>query len=121
MVAAVANNQTSVKSLSYYKAAEVEQTMALPERPDLLLLHDWPVPPAQIENLGFEKQIVERLRPKWVCCGHHHRVHRSRIGASECVALNVIAHEHSHEFLPGWAAVFEQTANALGLLGVWPQ
>lgn len=59
-----------------------------PQRPDLLLSHDWPLGlvttlPGRVrrEPPGHPmvRMVCEQLRPVRLCCGHHHLAHRDVI------------------------------------------
>lgn len=114
-------NKASLKRLTYYKQEEIELLLRLPREPDLLLMHDWPIAPPHIASGGDrpEKLLVERLRPKWVCSGHHHAPAEFTIGTSNCIALNILAGEGDRKALRAWAVIFRWTGPALERLALW--
>ena len=92
-------------------------------KPDLLLLHDWPVQPKHISAMypRPEAEIVEALEPVFVCCGHHHTSHHFTIEATKGFALNIISsREHRYHINPDWCALFEYEAGNLSFLSTWP-
>ena len=124
MVEQVKNQKLSTKVLSYYKMKEVELLKKLPPRPDLLLLHDWPITPAHLAPSSHkpEADIVEALKPAVVCCGHHHTGHHFTIGATEGYALNIInSKESRYRINQDWAALFEYVEGRFSFLTTWPK
>lgn len=120
--------QVTPKQLTYYKQEELGRLLSLPAEPHLLLLHDWPKIPAETrENFQVrpERELVESLRPEFVCCGHHHRPEAFRMGRSECRALNIIQDREagdSWRIGSGWAWIGEWDAEngSLSEVGYWP-
>ena len=124
MVAECASGSVSRRRLAYYKQAELDSLSRLRPRPHLLMTHDWPEPPADItppSKLRPEADLVRALEPTFHCCGHHHRFHRSKIGSTEVIALNIIAdNPHRHTINSGWAFRFDWDGHALTGVGAWP-
>ena len=117
----------SLSRLTYYKQHEVDLLCSLEVSPHLLLLHDWPTPPAHIRQIypcRPEGEILHALNPPFLCCGHHHTPARWTIDQTQVIALNIISSPekiHHHGILPGWAALFEWDQTALLFLQTWPQ
>lgn len=125
LVGLAAAHQAKLQRLTYYKQFELDILLALPRKPDLLLLHDWPIDPPRIPTLGArpERILVDRLSPRWVCSGHHHTPAEMKIGQSEFVALNIIRSRneiHPHTISNGWAAIFSWDGGQLNKRAVWP-
>lgn len=124
MVELARENHISRNRLTYYKEFEVRQMKAL--SPHLLLLHEWPVPPAHISRAYArrpEAEIVAATRPPFVCCGHHHTAAESSIGPTQFLALNIISTPeliHRHIINAGWCALFEWAGDELRLHKIWP-
>ncbi len=119
------NKAIAPRQLSYYKQQDLDLLLRLAPEPDLLLIHDWPVPPPHIHCSGVrpEMLLVERLRPKWVCCGHHHVSAEFSVGKSKCIALNIVTNKDSPSvpaILPGWAGIFRWTGTVLEKIALWP-
>ena len=116
----------SRKRLTYYKQHEIDHLCHLDFVPHLVLLHDWPVPPAHIVDLHGprpEAEILKALKPDFLCCGHHHTSARFSVQNSEVIALNLIATKelsHQRKIQPGWAALFDWDGASLKLLQTWP-
>ena len=111
MVDLARGKQIKLKELTYYKQSELDALLALPPEPHLLLLHDWPMPPPHIPASGArpEVELVKRLRPQWVCSGHHHINAEMPMGDSQFIGFNIIGHASDisrHEICSGWLAVF---------------
>lgn len=83
----------TAKHEGYFRREELERALAL-EDVDLLLTHEWPrgmvaprpkglppVPGLPSSWMGnpLAKVLVERLRPKWLLCGHSHRAFAATI------------------------------------------
>jgi len=118
-------HQISVKRLAYYKEHEVAALKRLKQKPHLLLLHDWPSDPPT-EKFLFprrpESEIVAKLRPNVVCCGHHHTHREFNIGVIKVVALNIIAKgENPRTINPGWCALFEWDGRDIRRKAAWPR
>ena len=126
MVPLAKAEKISRSRLTYYKEAEVQKLKKLEFTPDLLLLHDWPAWPEHIARIYTrrpEAEIVDALRPAFVCCGHHHTVADFQLGQTRVLALNIITTtelSYRHIINPGWAALFEWDGAALAFLEVWP-
>jgi len=126
MVRLAESNKISRSRLTYFKEVEVAHMKALDFNPDLLLLHDWPVKPPHIEHAyprRPEAEIVEALRPTFVCCGHHHTADDFMLGPSRILPLNIISTReliHRHIINPGWCALFEWNETRLQCLQTWP-
>jgi hypothetical protein len=124
MVALAMEKRISISRLTYYKEFEVEHMKTL--SPELLLLHDWPVPPPHIRQMYDrrpEAEIISVTKPAFVCCGHHHTAADFQIGPTRVLALNIISTPtlmHRHITNPGWAAIFEWKENQLQFLQTWP-
>jgi hypothetical protein len=121
----VRRNAVATKRLTYFKEAEVEQVKSLEPTPHLLLLHDWPVLPGSahaVHERRPEKEVVEKLQPQFVCCGHHHQPGDFTLGASRVLGLNLIHHsnDYAHRISPGWAAIFRWAGESAELIKVWP-
>ena len=127
MVDLAAANKISTKRLTYYKEFEIEALKSLHPSPHLLLMHDWPVsPPEIIQNHPRrpEAELVEVLRPEFVCCGHHHTPASFMIGETSVFALTIITSRNagsSHAINRGWAALFEWSEDKLNFLRTWPE
>ena len=127
IVRLVENKRISPSRLSYYKEFEIEILKSLDFTPDLLLLHDWPVAPPHISNLYLrrpEAEIVAALKPKFVCCGHHHTPADFFVGSTRVLALNIISTpewSHRHIINPDWCALFEWDEAKLNFLQTWPK
>ena len=127
MVRLAETNKISRSRLTYFKEFEVEYMKALDFTPDLLLLHDWPTRPAHIGQTyprRPEAEIVEALRPAFVCCGHHHKADDLVLGPSRILPLNIISTNeliHRHTINPGWCALFEWDGASLTFLRTWPE
>ncbi len=118
-------NKAALKRLTYYKQEELDLLLGLPPEPGLLLLHDWPVAPPHFSSSGIrpEKILVERLRPRWICSGHHHTSMESQIGPSNFIALNIVTRgddSDASSISAGWAAVFTWTGERLEKVALWP-
>ena len=120
--------KASRSDLTYYKEEELDLMKSLPNHPQLLLMHDWPKVP---ERVGFayprrpEAELVEKLEPEFVCCGHHHEAARFRMGQTEVRALSIVttpALWMTGRICPGWACLFEWDVakGALKEVGFWP-
>lgn len=125
MVELTKGSKISRSRLTYYKEHEINHLKALKPSPHLLLLHDWPTTPdhiSQVHDRRPETEIVEALRPDFVCCGHHHTAADFSVGASRVLALNLIHHktDYAHQISPGWAAVFLWNGKTLDLQRTWP-
>lgn len=127
MVPLAGAGRISRSRLTYHKGFEVERMKRLGFRPDLLLLHDWPIPPQRIQQVYArrpEHEIVMACDAPFVCCGHHHTAARFRCGASEVIALNIISTPegiHQHRINEGWCALFRWHAGSLEFLQTWPE
>jgi hypothetical protein len=127
MVSLTETNKISRSRLTYYKEFEVEHMKALDFTPDLLLLHDWPVTPPHVGQSyprRPEAEIVEALRPPFVCCGHHHTAGDFMLGQSRILPLNIISTEglvYRHIINPGWCALFSWDGSTLAFLLTWPK
>ncbi len=127
LVRLVERGAASRNRLTYYKESEVELLKWAKRQPDLLLTHDWPCEPEGIRRSyprRPEGELVSRLEPAFVCCGHHHRAAQFKLGRSSVVALNIIATPEAlpaHRISPGWAAVFEWDGFTVSLLKTWPE
>lgn len=90
-------------------------------------MHDWPVPPAHIqENHGSrpEASILHALKPHFLCCGHHHTAARFTVDTTEVIALNLITTKelsNQRKIQPGWASLFSWDAKSLHFLQIWPE
>ena len=126
MVRLLEAHQISRSRLTYYKEFEIETLKSLDFAPHLLLLHDWPVAPAHISAIYQrrpEAEIVDALKPEFVCCGHHHTASDFLIGSTQVLALNIISTKeliHRHIINPGWCALFEWDGTSLNFLQTWP-
>jgi len=126
MVQLAEANKNSRSRLTYYKEFEVQYLKGLGFTPNLLLLHDWPAAPAHISQIYSrrpEAEILEALRPPFVCCGHHHTASDFHFGSSRVLALNIITTReliHRHIICPGWGALFEWDGDSLNFLQAWP-
>jgi len=129
MVSLVENGKASRSDLTYYKEEELDLLKSLPIRPNLMLIHDWPKSP---ERVGFayarrpEAELVEKLSPEFVCCGHHHEAVRWQLGQSEVCALNIITNPIfwiQGRICPGWAhlLLWDSDKKLLGEIGHWPK
>ena len=87
-------NLELARRAGHFRKVEVECVAAL-DRVDLLLLHDWPrgisgrgrgAPPGFWGNTQA-RELVERLRPAWVLCGHQHRAWAAMVGPSHIACL----------------------------------
>ena len=127
MVRLAETNKISRSRLTYFKEFEVEYMKLLDFTPDLLLLHDWPTKPAHIGGIyprRPEAEIVEALRPTFVCCGHHHTAGDFMLEQSRILPLNIISTKeliHRHIINPGWCALFEWDGRRLQFLQTWPE
>lgn len=125
LVQLAAAKKVSLKRLTYYKQTEIDRLLALPRAPDLLLLHDWPVPPPHVRGSTRrpERDIVERLAPKYVCSGHHHTPAEIMLGPSRFIGLNIISSREEirrRAVSPGWAAIFSWDGAELERCAIWP-
>ncbi|MEY2563557.1 MAG: lariat debranching enzyme [Verrucomicrobiota bacterium] len=125
LVNLVATNKAKLQRLTYYKQAEIDKLLTLPKSPDLLLLHDWPlpVPGTDPSEPRPEQLLVDKLSPGWVCSGHRHTHIQTKIGRSHFLALNIIrqrAAGNPHIIAPGWAAVFVWDGRCLTKRASWP-
>ncbi|MEI8343154.1 MAG: metallophosphoesterase [Verrucomicrobiota bacterium] len=126
MVWLAETNKISRSRLTYYKELEVESLKAIGFTPHLLLLHDWPTAPTHISQIyprRPEAEIVEALRPEFVCCGHHHTASDFFCGPTRILTLNIISRKdliHRHFICPGWSALFEWDGESLKFLQPWP-
>jgi hypothetical protein len=124
MVALARENRISISRLTYYKDFEVDHLKTL--RPELLLLHDWPVAPPHLRQLYDrrpEAEIVAVTRPAFVCCGHHHSAADFLVGPTRVLALNIISTKeglYRRLINPGWCALFEWDGSLLKFLQTWP-
>jgi hypothetical protein len=120
--------QVSPRRLAYYKREELDVLLMLPVSPHILLLHDWPTQPPGIQTTDSvrpEQELVERLRPRYVFCGHHHRAKAFCMGATECRALSIVQEDElafSGRIRPGWAWLgqWEPKIATLAEIGYWP-
>jgi len=122
MVAMAETNKNSWSRLTYYKEFEVDHLKMLAPRPDILLLHDWPIAPVRIEKVPgrwSELEIVEAIQPAFVCCDHHQTSAAFVLGNTHVRALNIIGGK-SYSINPGWACVFEWDGNGLQNARFWP-
>jgi len=110
------STRASSKRLTYYKAAEIAALKALPACPELLLTHDWPKLPSYLgksANDRPEADLVETLRPKFVCCGHHHMQESFRFERTEVRALNILTEEKGNSVNAGWCVLFRWQPGSL--------
>ena len=127
MVRLAEANKISRSRLTYYKEVEVELLKSLDFTPDLLLLHDWPTPPIHVRHSyprRPEAEIVEHLRPGFVCCGHHHTAADFMLGRSRVLPLSIISTKElvrRHTINPGWCAVFDWDGASLEFVQTWPE
>lgn len=127
MVKLAVAGKISRARLSYYKEFEIELLKNLKPAPHLLLLHDWPSIPPNVEERfprRPETEIVEALQPHHVACGHHHSAKTSQTENTQVHALNIIAKKlEGHYINPGWATIFEWSPekNALTNPQRWPK
>ena len=122
MVAMAETNKIPRSRLTYYKEFEVDLLKLLVPRPDILLLHDWPVAPSRIKEVPGrrpEMEVVESLQPAFVCCGHHHTSAAFVVGGIQVRALNIIG-GRSHSINPGWACIFDWEGSGLQNARFWP-
>ena len=115
-------NKISRSRLTYYKEFEVDLLKMLAPRPDILVLHDWPIAPARIEKVPGrrpELEIVEAIQPAFVCCGHHHTSAAFVLGNTQVRALSIIGGT-PNRINPGWACVFDWDGNGLLNARFWP-
>lgn len=126
MVRLAVENKISPKRLTYYKEFEVKALKTHTLSPHLLLLHDWPVNPPHIETSNLrrpEAEIVDVLRPEFVCCGHHHTPSSFKVGNTSIHALNIISRDacSRNSINPGWADLFEWCGEKFHFLENWPK
>jgi hypothetical protein len=111
MVEQVRKNSVSPKRLTYYKQCEIDLLLALPQKPHLLLTHDWPVKPARLRfeyPRRPEAEIVSQIQPQFACCGHHHAPAAFEIPPTRVRALNIISRDtFGHTVNPGWCLLLE--------------
>lgn len=126
MVDLVRSGEISRKRLTYYKQHEIDHLCHLDFTPDLVLLHDWPVSPPHIEETHGprpEAEILHALKPRFLCCGHHHTSANFTVGTTEVMALNLIATKElsfQRKIQTGWVAVFSWNGKSLQFLQTWP-
>ena len=126
MVDLVSSGIFSCKRLTYYKQHEIIHLCALDFSPDLVLLHDWPVTPnhiLEIERCRPEAKILDALKPRFLCCGHHHTSARFKVHNTDVIALNLITTKelsHHRKIQAGWASLFSWDGESLQLLQIWP-
>lgn len=109
------DEQNPRSSLTYYKEFAVDLLKLLAPRPDILLLHDWPIAPARIEKVPGRRPELENvgaIQPAFVCCGHHQTSAAFVVGNTHVRALNIIGGK-SYSINPGWACVFEWDGSGL--------
>lgn len=127
MLPLVQAGKISRSRLTYYKQFELDTMKHLDFRPNLLLLHDWPITPdhvTQVHQRRPEEEIVAACRAPFVCCGHHHRAADFSCHDSRVLALNIISTPeriHHHYINPGWCALFSWASDSLEFLQTWPQ
>ncbi|MFY0569268.1 metallophosphoesterase family protein [Archangium lansingense] len=97
----------TAKQAGYFRAPEVEKVSTLRDV-DLLLVHEWPrglpqraqereVPPPGRTLPSYwignpiTRRLVETLHPKWVLCGHSHRVFAVSLGGGSARPLTRVA------------------------------
>jgi Icc-related predicted phosphoesterase len=81
-------NRETAKQAGYFREREVE-ALAKVERPDLMLVHEWPRglffrnAQGKVDRpwLGnpITRKLVEAMRPKWLLCGHSHLAHAATL------------------------------------------
>lgn len=126
MVDLARSGAISRKRLTYYKQHEIDQLYDLDFTPHLVLLHDWPVPPdhiVDIQGCRPEADILNFLKPRFLCCGHHHTSARFTVETTEVMALNLITTKemsHGWNIQSGWAALFDWDGASLKFLKTWP-
>jgi hypothetical protein len=126
MVELVRAGLISRKRLTYYKQREIHQLCHLDFTPHLVLLHDWPVAPphiGEIQGCRPEAEILNALKPRFLCCGHHHTSAKFNVGTSEVIALNLITTKelsYHRKIQTGWAALFDWDGKSLQFLQIWP-
>jgi hypothetical protein len=126
MVDLVRSGVVSRKRLTYYKQHEIDHLCRLDSAPDLVLFHDWPVAPAHIGEIHGcrpEAEILKALKPRFLCCGHHHTSARFTVGCTEVMALNLITTKelsYQRKIQAGWAALFSWDGESLQFLQIWP-
>lgn len=126
MVTLARTGLISRKRLTYYKQQEIDLLCTMDFQPHLLLLHDWPVAPAHIQEIHDrrpEAEILDALQPHFMCCGHHHTSARFTIESTEVIALNLITSKnlsHQRKIQTGWAALFRWDGKSLRFLQTWP-
>jgi hypothetical protein len=88
------------REASYYRRADLAKVAAF-GKVDILLLHEWPTQmakarssdwPRHWENVGSEPlgELVDKLRPSFVFCGHMHHAAKVQTGSTTIVALDVL-------------------------------
>lgn len=112
----------SPKALSHYRPADIDAALKIGSA-HVVLTHDWAVDPPSCQDPGLhrpEMDIIERLRPQFAFCGHHHRPAVLRIGNTESRALNIIARDGQEWVNSGWAWIGSWDGAKIIETGFWP-
>ena len=75
----------------------------------------------QVFSVG---DLVASLKPKFVCCGHHHTPADFFVGSTRVLALKIISTpdwSQRHIINPDWCALFEWDEAKLNFLQTWPK
>lgn len=92
---------SKVKQASYFRRMELQELAGTP-RPDILLVHEWPTQmeagrtptwPGHWSKVGCEPlgDLVSRLKPRFVFCGHMHVAAKVHWQGTTIVALGNFA------------------------------
>ncbi|HSI84220.1 MAG: metallophosphoesterase [Candidatus Methylacidiphilales bacterium] len=87
--------ERDIRELTWYRQHDIDQLLALPPRPHILLTHNWPFVLSHLEpNPDFpEWQLLQILRPHFHFSGHRHVHHIREIDQTRFEGLNIIEGE----------------------------